>query len=106
MNEKFRGLPGDQTSLDDRGHKDPSNLKVVLLMAAAALAAVVVLVVDHFSRVSHFLLYFSGLLICATVAYLVTLALVNRRAKAEAARAQHIRSASAEMATYCVISVD
>ncbi len=106
MNEKFRGLPGDQTSLDGRGHIDPSNLRVVLLMAAVALVAVVVLVVDHFSRVSSFLLFFSGFLICATVAYLVTLALVNRRAKAEAARAQHIRSASAELATYCVISVD
>ncbi len=106
QNGEFKLLLGDEAAPGRLPRIDPSNTKVIIPLALAALAAVAILVVDHFSRVSHPLLFASAFLICATVFYTLTLSLLNRSATASAAEAERVRAASSELSPYCVVSVN
>lgn len=75
-------------------------------MAVAAVAAVILLTIDHYDRAHPALVLGSAVLILGVVIYLLGLAFMAHRARLDASRAEAIRSASSELATYCVISVD
>ena len=88
----------------ERASIDPASFLVVILTAVAALTSVVILVIDHYNRVSEPLIFLSSALLLGSVVLLCSLGLVANRARETAARAEAIRSASVEAASYGVIT--
>lgn len=85
---------------------DPANPGLITPVAITAVLAVVVLVVDHYDRLSEWLIYLSSGLLLGTVALLFGLSVATNRARNIAEKAEAIRAASVEAATFGVITTD
>lgn len=85
---------------------DPANRGLIILVTITAVVAVVVQFADHYNRVSDFLIYLTSFLLLGTVALLLGLSIATNRARQVAKRAEAIRAASVEAATYGVVATD